>query len=121
MSITFSPSGHRVDWDTQDDTWLNVANANGVALLEMIGVVNPECYGTIALADIPKFRRNLFEKFAVERKRRAFMVAPFEDNSSGHARMISGGRDDHYLVDRLEKLDKVLDYCQRLGVDFSWD
>lgn len=102
MSITFTVEGERSDPE-RPETYLNVHNANGVALLAWLDLPTDQGGSAPAREVAARCRRRLWPEARNEDRGEAGYEA---------GRVISGGRAPGTLNDRTEKLLKL---CERAG------
>jgi hypothetical protein len=147
MSVTFTPTGVRVDYDDDAGSWMNLHNANARALLAALGLATPahHCDATASLESmaarselnellgsctLPEARRALLrarntDLSALERPGELVYGAPrqAEDGSIElrPLRCVSGGLDLEGLRRRLDDFERLVARAAALGAPgISW-
>lgn len=129
MSVTFTPANFNWDayqtWADNDDAppqkfpILNLSNTNAAAVVQVIGMPMSANPGMLPVDEVAKYRRAIFEAMNTD-KSKAF-ERPFEQTLGAlGCHVIDCGISQEGIIERLERLDFVLQACQEGNCDLVW-
>lgn len=125
MSISFSGSSGRgptlcnLGLDYAHPAYLNFNNANGAAVLALLGLPCDTGYGSCTM---PEARRAIMQaKARFERNAPAHTRAGYDVKPPGRARVISAALDEEGLRSRIERFEEFVNTMDRMGADtLTW-